>query len=154
MPRKQHEVIVASAPREKIVYKDLSTSTSVAVNGTQIIDIYPPPGTIAELKLFHANIEAFSALSGTHEINLEKTSGFGGFLHGQASKSTAIVFQTNDWWVADLRQKPATNPILSISQLAFDTNIGARIRYKNNTDVITGSANRYLAVQFIEKTIG
>jgi hypothetical protein len=154
MPRPQFEMIVASAPREKIVYKDLSSSGSVAVNGKEVIDVYSPVGTISELKLFHANIEAFPATLGTHEMSLEKTSGFGGFLFGESSQSKAIVYQYNDWWAVDLRKAPTTNPNFSVSQLTFDANIGLRIRYVNRTDVVTNTAIRYFAIQFIEKTIG
>jgi hypothetical protein len=154
MGRKQFEQIVASAPRERVVYNNLSQYTDLAAGSTQIIDIFAPDGTICELRLFHCNTQlAPGATSGDHYVSLTTNQAFGGFLYGSSNYNANLVFQTQDWWVADLISRPAQNRVESIRSLIFDSTVALRIIYKNNTNA-AHTNDRYFAIMYVERTIG
>jgi hypothetical protein len=153
MPRKQHEVIVASAPRERVVYSNLSQYSDLAIGATQTIDIFAPNGTICELRMFHCNTQmAPGATLGDHYVFLTTNQAFGQFLYGLSNYNVNIVFQTSEWLTANTA-RPAAGRVESVRSLVFDSTVALRILYKNNTDAIHTN-DRYFAIMYVEKTIG
>jgi hypothetical protein len=152
--RKEFEAVVAQAPREKIVYQNLSfSSTLVASGATHEVLIYAPANRICEVTMFHALIGLpGGVISGSHDLWLQTTSNFGSFLFGRSDYTKELNFQSQHWRIANIFQEPPNNPVEGLRSCIFDDTVGAKIKYTNQLNV-ANDANKYLAIQYLERQV-
>lgn len=136
MGRPQFEAVVANAPKEKMTYTDLTQSSSVAVNGSQLVELFAPTGYIAELQSMMLSCTApIGSVSGSHAFLF----GYPGFdlIRGESNFNKDLHW-VNSYWTADKRQDPPVGQtqVSAIKGAIFDDIVPLRIIYYNWSNVV------------------
>jgi hypothetical protein len=156
MPRKQHEVIVASAPRKRIIGLSSKTTTNITAGSSESILIYSAPNTISKVIGMYLNVVS-PALStvGTHYLFLGTSGSVAiDYIRGESVFNKTIGFNVSGF-DANTTPLPSgnTEQLMTLGNIHFDENNPLRISYKNNTDVVQSNA-RDFRFWVLEETLG
>lgn len=154
MSQPEFSQIVASAARDSKVYSNLSSSTTIAAGGSETIDIFAPSGTICQLDmLVFLAYPPTGSTTGTHQALLYSTNSAGSYLRGISVFGSNVNWDLQDWLTADSSKNPASNGAAYMQNIKFDSVVGLRMTYTNNTNVAQTIARTY-AINYTKRTVG
>lgn len=154
MGQPEFQTIVAAAPREVLVSKDLTTSATVAAGAVESITVYAPSGQISKLQAMVIDIPTpTGALSGNHYVYVQYSIANITSMYANSNYNVKVVFRNSQWEIADIAKAPATEAVTAMQGFEFDDVIGLTFFYGNNTDVAqTGS--RMIKVVLKDRQLG
>jgi hypothetical protein len=147
MPRKQHEVVVAQAPRKKLVSISKDQNTVIASGGAEEIIIYSPSNTVSKVVATLLYAEAMpTATSGTHRIYVTHQNGVGGNItQGTSSSTSHVQFNSSRWILANSISEP-NDPVAqgeAMRSIHFDDVVGIKVNYTNSSNVNQNALRQY-----------
>lgn len=136
MGRPQFETVVASAPKERMVFIDLGETLNVAGSGDYQKYLYAPPGYIGEVTAVYATIPLLGmATGGTHLLSMGYSPIY--LARGESPYNQAVTWYYNYWNSAPTNAFPPTNQpqAAGIRGAIFDDVTPFIFAYVNKTTV-------------------
>lgn len=154
MGRAEFETIVASAPRESVVWRNMTLTASIAAGATEIQDVFAPTNTICNLINLYLHAEPVPAsTAGTHQFTIESNAPWGSYIFGRSLYNEVVEYDDGDWQIATQIKRPPSNGQMNINSLHFDEILPMRIRYTNNANT-SQTNNRITGITYVQKIIG
>lgn len=136
MGQPEFQTIVAAAPREELVSKDLTTSATVAAGAVESITVYAPSGQISKLQALAIDIPVpAGGLSGHHNMYVQYSIANLTSMFADSNYNVKIVFRNSQWEIADITKAPTAEVVTTLQGFEFDDVIGLTFYYSNATDV-------------------
>lgn len=140
MPRKEFEMIVASAPRESLAFTRLDqTGVNIPPGQQQAFNIFAPVGVIGRVQSVYLGVpKQAGAASGNIDVVLGCTGSSGSFMESQTSYNTDLSFARFSYVTGgDLYKLPSDMAavVAAIKDIQFDSVIGLAVIITNNLNV-------------------
>jgi hypothetical protein len=136
MGRPQFEMIVASAPREKMIVYDFSQNVTVPASGVFSVSLFAPQGFIGELNSMWLQAPSPAsyggATSGSHVFSLQDTESK--ILYTQSAQvyNDLLDFQQNHWeHYSNYNPTNEITVLQAVQSIKFDDKIGLMVAYFN-----------------------
>jgi hypothetical protein len=156
MGRPQFETVVASAPRKKVSFQNLSSSTAIAVDQTVSVSVFAPAGKVATIKGIEVSWGITSgSLSGTKRFFVVNGGGTIGVIQiSGANRDASIGYSYGALFGAGGTLSPA-DPVaqtLQVQNVVIDEANAVIFGFTNSTDIIQTS-NRLLYLWMEEEEL-
>lgn len=156
MSRKEFEIIVAAAPREKLMSTQITQPVSVPASGSTRIDVFSPSGSIGRVQSLYIGLPLpTGATTGAYGVTIGSTSFSGSFISGDLPYNKGLVY--NQFGFGNSSDFTAIYPIAdmvsALKDIHFDDVIGLYLLVRNNTNG-TISGNVTFLVNWIKREVG